>query len=193
MSKTLIVGLGNPGDRYAGTRHNIGFDVVDLIASEHDLTFRTKTGAAPYAAAPGSMYGRNVVLIKPLTYMNRSGDAVAPVARFYKTHLEALIVIHDDIDIPLGRIRFMRSGGHGGHNGVRSIIQSLGSSDFPRLKIGINRPQGPMPVDRYVLSKFSSSEIPVKKAVETLCLRGIECYLKGGIDAAMNEFNGRTA
>ncbi len=193
MSKTLVAGLGNPGTKYVGTRHNVGFDVVDLIAARYGFLFNTAAGSTSCQTASGVILNHSLVLLKPLTYMNRSGEAVAPVVRFYKIPLSALIVIHDDIDLPLGRIRFVRSAGHGGHNGVRSIIQNLGSREFPRLKIGIGRPEGPVPVEHYVLSRFNPSEIPLKKAVEALCLKGIECYLEKGIDAAMNEYNGLTA
>ncbi len=191
MSRTFLVGLGNPGSKYRGTRHNIGFDVVDFLASRHGLSFDSVKSPAPYEIATGSVLNRKLVLLKPLTYMNRSGDAVAPLVRFYKIPLQDLLVIHDDIDLPLGKIRFVRSGGHGGHNGIRSIIQSLGSRDFPRLKIGIGRPTGPIPVDKYVLSRFDEAERKIVDQVVELCVEAIECFLREGIEAAMNEYNGR--
>ncbi len=122
--------------------------------------------------------------------MNRSGGPVAKVATYFKISPESILVVHDDLDVPLGRIKFVRSGGHGGHNGVRSIIAALGTRDFPRLKIGIGRPPNGTPADRYVLSTFSSDEQKLVNQLIHLAAKGIEEFVKNGIDSAMNKFNG---
>ncbi len=122
--------------------------------------------------------------------MNRSGGPISRVASYYRILPEAILVVHDDLDVPLGRMKFARSGGHGGHNGVRSIIESMGTRSFPRLKFGIGRPPRGMPTERYVLSGFSSDEGPVAKKVMELAVKGIEEFVRKGIDSAMNKFNG---
>jgi peptidyl-tRNA hydrolase, PTH1 family len=155
----LIVGLGNPGPRYASNRHNIGFQTVDAVADAYNLEFtRTEHQAR---TVHGLMESQRVILAKPQTWMNDSGKAVAPLARFYKLEPEELLVIYDDLDIPLGTLRFRTGGSSGGHRGVQSIIQWLGTDTFPRLRIGIGRPPGQMDAAAYVLQDFGADETPL--------------------------------
>lgn len=152
----LIVGLGNPGPAYAHNRHNIGFRTLDRLAEIYQQTFsRTEHHAS---TAHGTAEGERVILAKPQTWMNESGKAVSPLASFYKVSPDRILVIYDDLDIPLGTVRFRMSGSSGGHRGVQSIIQQLGTQDFPRLRLGIGRPPGKMDPAAYVLQNFSTEE-----------------------------------
>ena len=190
MSRMLLVGLGNPGPQYKYTRHNVGFAVLDRLALQFGLDFIPHKKFPPYESVSGFITGIPAILLKPLTYMNRSGDAVASVLNFYKISLDKLLVVHDDLDLPLGSLKFAQGGGTGGHKGIRSIIGSIGSKEFPRLKIGIGRPFSPVPIDKYVLSPFLSEEAPVIDKVLDVSIKGLVCFLEKGIEAAMNEFNG---
>ncbi len=155
----LVVGLGNPGPRYAGNRHNIGFRAVEALAEEPTLSFsRTEHRAL---TAHGAVAGQRVILAKPQTWMNESGQAVAPLANYYKIPFEDLLVVYDDLDLPLGTLRFRQEGSSGGHRGVESIIQKLGTREFPRLRLGIGRPPGQMDAAAYVLQDFSDDDEPV--------------------------------
>ena len=167
----IIVGLGNPGKRYKGTRHNIGFMVLDEISSIWGIKLKKK--GVYFTTGTGEIEGHKVVLAKPQTYMNRSGTAVAGILKEGHADPSDLLVIHDDIDMELGKMRVKKKGGHGGHNGVRSIIDSIGSEDFMRVKIGIGRPPRGEEPSEYVLEAFTEKEIPViteaiGKAVETV-------------------------
>ncbi|MBN1920122.1 MAG: aminoacyl-tRNA hydrolase [Anaerolineae bacterium] len=152
----LIVGLGNIGPRYAGNRHNIGFQAVDALAQSHGLSFSRSEHHA--AVAHGMLNTHRVVLAKPQTWMNDSGKAVAPLLTFYKIPPERMLVLYDDLDIPLGTLRFRQEGSSGGHRGVQSIIQHTGTQGFPRLRLGIGRPPGRMDPAAYVLQDFDSAE-----------------------------------
>ncbi len=185
-----MAGLGNPGPRYRYTRHNIGFTILDRVASQYSLSFVFHREAPHYESVFWTLEGISIMLLKPLTYMNRSGEAVASVFNSYKIPLERLLVIHDDLELPLGRLKFVRGGGAGGHNGIRSIIDSIGSRRFPRLKIGIGRPSGPVPIDKYVLSSFYQGEIQTVDKVVDFAVNALIYFTKNGIDSAMNEFNG---
>ena len=186
----LLVGLGNPGPQYRHTRHNVGFAALDRLALQFGLDFIPHKKFPPYESVSGFITGIPAILLKPLTYMNRSGDAVASVLNFYKIPLDKLLVVHDDLDLPLGSLKFAQGGGTGGHKGIRSIIGSIGSKEFPRLKIGIGRPFGAVPTDKYVLSPFLSEEAPVIDKILDVGIKGLVCFLEKGIEAAMNEFNG---
>lgn len=155
----LIAGLGNPGSRYARNRHNIGFQAVEALAQHARLEFSRSEHKAQ--TAHGVLAGRRVILAKPQTWMNESGKALAPLSRFYKVPPEAMLVVYDDLDIPLGTLRFRESGSSGGHRGVESIAQHLGSQAFPRLRLGIGRPPGRMDPAAFVLQDFSADETPV--------------------------------
>ncbi len=188
----LIVGLGNPGDKYTKTRHNIGFLVVDEFAEKNRCQINHERWDA--LSSRTALFGRKVYLIKPQTFMNLSGKAVARFVDFYKIPVQNLLVIQDDLDMKLGRVKLTRGGGHGGHNGIRSLIQYLGERDFFRLKIGIGRPGRDMvhpdiPVENYVLTKFSSDEVAIIAQRMSLLVEGIGVVLKGDIDGAMNLLN----
>lgn len=183
----LIVGLGNPGSRYAGTRHNVGFEVADQIAA--DLSEKFSPGKGPFYIAKARHNDHRIVLIKPTTYMNRSGDAVQQALHWFKTSPENCLVCYDDLDLPAGTIRLRPQGSAGGHNGVKDIIRTLGTDRFPRLRIGIgNDIPGESQVS-YVLSKFSTDQRDIiDKAVETAADAALY-FVTDGIDQAMNRFN----
>jgi len=187
MTIKMIVGLGNLGPRYAKNRHNIGFQIVDELAEEHGLRFDKRQFKAQIAL--GNIEGQRVLLVKPQTYMNLSGEAVQPLASYYKADLEDLMVVFDDMDLPVGVIRLRPFGGAGGHNGMKSIIQRLGSNKFPRLRVGIGRPPGRMDPAAYVLQDFSDDEEAIMVQVRDRAVQALETWLKSGIDAAMNAFN----
>lgn len=182
----LVVGLGNPGREYAAHRHNAGFMVVDELARRHGASFRSKFSAD---LAETRLEGARVALLKPQTYMNESGRAVGPAARFFKVPPEALLVVHDEGDFDLGRIQARRGGGLAGHNGLRSIAQQLGTTDFLRLRIGVGRPGRGDPRDLadYVLSPFEPED-----DAETLVARAadaVETIVRDGLDEAQRRFH----
>ncbi|RLC86753.1 MAG: aminoacyl-tRNA hydrolase [Chloroflexi bacterium] len=187
MEPYLIAGLGNPGPKYTANRHNIGFRCLERLAAAHDLAFDRRQKRARVAL--GTIQGRRVVLAKPQTFMNESGRAVAPLAHFYKVPLERLLVVYDDLDLPLGTIRLRPEGGSGGHKGMRSIIEHLGSQEFPRLRIGIGRPPGQMDPAAYVLQDFSTEEETLLDEVLERAVAAIETWLTEGIEAAMERYN----
>jgi len=187
MSIKMIVGLGNPGPRYARNRHNVGFQIVDALAEEHGLDWDKRQFKA--LVASGRIQDARVLLVKPQTYMNLSGEAVQPLVSYYKVELPDLMVVFDDMDLPLGTIRLRPFGGAGGHKGMKSIIQRLGSNRFPRLRVGIGRPPGRMDPAAYVLQDFSPEEEEVMVQVRDRAVRALETWLTEGIDAAMNAFN----
>ncbi|MEN8256472.1 MAG: aminoacyl-tRNA hydrolase [Thermodesulfobacteriota bacterium] len=169
----LIVGLGNPGDKYRKTRHNIGFHAVEQLAEEIGIGFSESKWKA--LVCKGDIAGQGVVLVKPQTFMNLSGEAVEPIASYYKIPQENIVVIHDDLDLDCGRIKLCVNSGAGGHNGIKSLIQRLGGNSFNRIKVGIGRPLEQMPVERYVLAKFTDEESldissAINRAVEAVTL-----------------------
>lgn len=187
----LIVGLGNPGKKYLDTRHNAGWHLLDTIVRSHgDFRFDEKRSKG--LMARGRLADAGVALVKPQTFMNLSGQAVAPIARFYKVPPERILVAFDDVDLPLATLRLRPKGGAGGHKGVRSIIQQLGTQEFPRLRLGIGRPSGRMPVEAYVLQKFKPAEWEAMVATYEEAVQAVEAVLTVGIDEAMNRFNART-
>lgn len=185
----LVVGLGNPSREHAANRHNVGFQCLDRLAQAHGLTFSRIQSQA--AITLGDLYGQRVCLAKPRIWMNRSGIAVASLVRFYKVALADLVVVYDDLDLPQGKLRLRPEGGHGGHNGMRSIIEELGSIAFPRLRVGIGRPPGRMDPMDYVLQDFSADEETLMAEVRARAASALERWLQDGIVAAMNEFNAR--
>lgn len=183
----LIIGLGNPGREYAKHRHNIGFQVVEALAEVHELRFNKRQHKA--RVATGRIDDAQVVLAKPLAFMNKSGESVSLLVHWHKTPTNHMLVVYDDLDIPLGTLRLRPKGGSGGHRGMRSIIQQLGTEEFPRLRIGIGRPPaGRDPAD-YVLSPFTADELPIIANVREEAIAAIECWLEEGIEAAMTQFN----
>jgi PTH1 family peptidyl-tRNA hydrolase len=182
----LIVGLGNPGPHYARNRHNVGYQCVERLAQRHDLALSKLMFKALIAS--GHIGGTRVLLARPLTFMNLSGEAVRPLFRWYHVDLADLLVIYDDLDLPLGRIRLRPGGGSGGHKGMQSIIEALGMEDFPRLRIGIGRPvHGEPPA--YVLSNFTTDESIVMANTYDRAVPALELFIAEGIAAAMNQFN----
>ena len=182
----LIVGLGNPGPRYARNRHNVGYQCVERLAQQHGLTFG-KIMFKAYVVS-GKIAGTRVLLARPLTFMNLSGQAVRPLLRWHHAALADLLIIHDDLDLPLGKIRLRRKGGAGGHKGMRSIIEALETEDFPRLRVGIGRPVQVEPQD-YVLNDFARDELIVMEDTCEHVMAAIQCFVGEGIAAAMNKFN----
>jgi PTH1 family peptidyl-tRNA hydrolase len=181
----LVVGLGNPGARYAGTRHNIGFLVADNFAAKHDLDFREKSA---YRICNGSIDGERIVVVEPLTFMNRSGAAVKKMVDKHFLPPENIIVIHDDLDLETGRLKIRRGGSSGGHKGVESIIQSIGSRDFIRVRIGIGRGEN-IVVESYVLTKFRKDELPVIRQAVDRATESATTIIVEGVEKAMNRFN----
>jgi len=179
----LIAGLGNPGARYAKTRHNLGFMVVDRIAEEEGLSWRRHDRALVTRWGSGW-------LMKPTTYMNASGEAVAPFVRYYKIAPERLLVIHDDMDLPLGRLRLRRGGSAGGQKGVRSVIAELGTDRFDRLRIGIGRPPAGWDAASWVLSEFSEEESALAARAVEAAAAAARTWRTEGLQAAQQKFNG---
>jgi PTH1 family peptidyl-tRNA hydrolase len=183
----LIAGLGNPGLQYADTRHNVGFMLLDYLARDRKVSFAESKWKASIAKT--IIWDESGVLLKPQTFMNISGTAVAAVAQFYKVSTDNIIVIHDDLDMPLGRIKIVSGGGAGGHNGVRSCIEHLGTRNFSRIKIGIGRPLTPIPPEKYVLARFGPDEHEVITQRMAVVVEGIRILVQQGISAAMNAVN----
>lgn len=188
--KYLIAGLGNPGREYASNRHNVGFQVVDELAARHGLAFRKLQSKA--FVTSGKISERSVMLAKPQSYMNLSGGPVASLVKFYKVTLDHLLVIADDIDLPVGTLRLRPLGGSGGQNGLKSIIERLGSEEFARLRIGIGRPPGRMEPAAYVLQDFDREQLPIMEAAYVRAADAIETWLVDGVELAMSRFNGPT-
>jgi PTH1 family peptidyl-tRNA hydrolase len=182
----VIVGLGNPGVRYRGNRHNIGFQVADRLAENNQIPISKKRLKAFYGT--GKIDSQEVVLAKPMTFMNRSGEAVRRIADFFKVGMEDLIVVHDDLDLPFGRLRFKRRGGDGGHQGVRSIIEAMGGNTFLRLKVGIGRPPRGMEVAEYVLCNFDEMQQPHLSEIRSRAAEALVVMLSEGLEAAMNRY-----
>lgn len=193
----LIAGLGNPGREYAGTRHNVGFEVVDLLAARH--------GGRWEAAKVDGLIARlrmpdaePVMLLKPLTYMNLSGEAVQGVAHYFKIDVAGTLIVADDVNLPLGRLRARKTGTEGGHNGLRSVALVLGTIDYPRLRVGVGRPRSPegAPGDvprrelaDHVLSRFDADEVPGIEAAIARAADAAELFVTDGIDVVMNRYN----
>ena len=186
--RQLVVGLGNPGPAYAATRHNAGFFVVDLLAERMGARFKSARGRSA-EVVEGRLAGRSVVLAKPSSYMNESGGPVVSVARFYKIPAESIIVVHDELDLPFGTIRLKRGGGEGGHNGLKSIAQSLGSKDFARVRFGIGRPPGRQDPADYVLREFGSAERREIPVLVDRAADAVEALLADGLEGAQNAFH----
>lgn len=184
----LIVGLGNPGGKYEITRHNAGFLWADLFAE----SLNTEIKRLKYHAltAEVNIDGHRCLLMKPQTFMNNSGEAVSEAAKFYKIPLEKIIVIFDDISLPIGKLRVRRKGSAGGHNGIKSIIAHLGSENFPRVKLGVGaKPHPDYDLADWVLTSFKKEDFPaLKEAMESAC-KAVELIVKGETDKAMNQYN----
>ncbi|MBX9580047.1 MAG: aminoacyl-tRNA hydrolase [Gemmataceae bacterium] len=183
----VVVGLGNPGPKYAGTRHNVGFDVVDYLAAAPGCSaFRERFEALVAEAKEG---GEAVLLVKPLTFMNLSGRAVRAVLDFYKLPPDGLLVVCDDFNLPLGKLRLRAKGSHGGQNGLRNIQDQLGTDAYARLRIGVGQPNPGDAVD-HVLSRFKPGERAAVQDAVALAAQAVVAWARGGTEAAMNRFNG---
>jgi len=185
----LVVGLGNPGRRYAGTRHNIGWRVVEKVAERHRGAHFIEEGWAETARV--AMAGKTVLLAKPETYVNLSGTAVADLRKRHRVPPGQILVMYDDLDLPVGQLRLRMKGGHGGHNGMRSVIEALGTPEFPRLRIGIGRPPEGVDPAEHVLTRFTEEEARLMEEVVDRAADAVEVFVRQGIEAAMNTFNPR--
>ena len=186
----LIVGLGNPGERYSRTRHNIGFQLLEQLAEDWRASWKPEKSFQA-SVARAEREGREALLVRPLTFMNASGEAVGAVAAYYRVPLPRLLVAVDDADLPVGEIRLRARGSSGGHHGLESIEQHLGSREFARLRLGIGRAaDGRREITDYVLAPFARNELPMVGQVLTRAAQQIECWLIDGIAKAMNRFNG---
>jgi len=186
--RRLVVGLGNPGRRYADTRHNVGFRVIEELARRHGI--RRTRNLDRVQVACGDILGVPTALCRPQTFMNNSGEAVAPLLRRFGLAASDLLVVQDDLDLETGRLRVRAQGSAGGHRGMRSLMEGLGSGEFARVRIGIGRPRHGEPID-HVLSPFSADEEPLIRAAVEQAAEAVECWLTEGVEAAMNRFNRR--
>jgi len=184
----LIAGLGNPGREYRKNRHNIGFMAIDALAES--LGVRMMRVQSKAIIGTGTYMEQKIVLAKPQTFMNLSGEAVSALVRFYKVPFERLLVVHDDIDLPAGTLRLRPGGGTGGQKGIASIIQKTGTQNFPRLRLGVGRPPGQMDAAAYVLQDFSGAEEILVKLMLDRAVKAMQCYMEQGLEQAMNQFNG---
>ncbi len=180
-----IIGLGNPGKRYRMTRHNIGFWVVDSLAEQYNLKWNAGSGEFLVASHPHESFS----LVKPLTYMNNSGRAFMQLRRAGDVRLEETLVIYDDLDLPLGRMRFRPGGSAGTHRGIQSIVEKAETEQVPRLRLGIGTPEQTGPAEVFVLQPFSDRELPVAQDVVVSAADGVMMFINDGIEAAMNTFN----
>jgi len=185
---TLIVGLGNPGLAYRHNRHNVGFMVADALANKLEIPLKRVKFKAQIGN--GKLEDIPIIIAKPLTFMNKSGEAVAPLVRYFKVPLERLLVIHDDMDLPLGTLRMRPSGGSAGHNGMLSIFDKLGTNAIPRLRVGIGRPPGRMDPADYVLQDFPKSDEELLKMVIAQACEAALAFITNGLEKAMNTYNG---
>lgn len=186
----LIVGLGNPGREFKGNRHNIGFMLVDRLAERLGASFGRMESKALVTKA--DYQGKRLVLVKPQTYMNLSGQPVSSLVRFYKVPLGNLLLVYDDVDLPLGTLRIRPEGGSAGHKGMKSTIERLGSQEFPRLRIGIDRPPGRKAAADYVLQNFSKDQAGRLPQVLDRAVDAVLSFVTEGLDTAMNKYNGNS-
>ncbi len=183
----IIAGLGNPGAKYAGNRHNIGFMALDAIHRKNPFSPWSKKFKAEISE--GELAGEKVLLVKPQTFMNLSGRPVRQVTDFYQVPLENVLVVCDDINLPLGRLRFRARGTHGGHNGLRDIQNHVGTTEYPRLRIGVGAPDEKETVD-HVLGRFRPSEAPVIEEALEKAVQAVDLWIRQGIQECMNRYNG---
>lgn len=186
----LIAGLGNPGLKYRNTRHNVGFKVVDLWAKSLGVRLDRRRFLGRFART--RFQNEDVILLRPMTFMNRSGNSIRACIDFFDLQAENVLVVHDDVDLPVGRVKVVRGGSAGGHRGVLSAIQHLGTHGFPRIKVGVGRPRhNGESVEDYVLKSFYRDEKKVVKEVIQVATQACELIIEGGVDAAMNHINSR--
>jgi PTH1 family peptidyl-tRNA hydrolase len=184
----VLVGLGNPGREYRQTRHNVGFMVIDELCQQFNLHLSRMQAKA--LVGNGILEGRKVILAKPQTFMNLSGKSVASLVKFYKIPLSQLLIVLDDLDLPLGMLRMRPGGGSAGNKGLMSIIEYLGTEEFPRMRLGIGRPPGQKNGADYVLENFQNGDMELVKEVLAKASKAAQTFIANGIDQAMNQFNG---
>lgn len=182
----MVVGLGNPGAEYAGNRHNVGYLVVDELADGAAFRRHRRARALTWEGRVGD---QRVVLVKPTTYMNESGQAVAPLCAFYKVPPDRVIAVHDELDLPFGSLRLKLGGGDNGHNGLKSLRRSLATGDFLRARVGIGRPPGRMDPASFVLRDFAAAERPEVPEIVTRCADAVAALMSVGLDRAQSQFN----
>lgn len=185
----LIVGLGNPGKKYAGTRHNIGFMVVNSLCRELGVNLSSRRFYSRNAFIQKD--GKELILLRPSTYMNLSGKSVKACADHYQVETNHILIIHDDLDQPFGKIKLVSQGGAGGHRGIQSVFDHFGSRTFPRIKIGIGRPEYGEGIEDFVLSPFYGSQKETLKEVISFSIHACNLYLSEGVEVAMNQINGK--
>lgn len=183
----IIIGLGNPEPEYSNTRHNMGFDVINKLAKENDISLNRTKFNAIYGT--GIIEGEKVILIKPQTFMNNSGESVIEFVNFYKEPLENVIVIYDDMDTDIGTIRIRAKGGPGSHNGMKSMVSSLNSENFSRIRVGIGRPSGEYDRIDYVIGQIDEEEKKILEQGQNEAVEAIKYWIKNGIDNTMNKYN----
>ena len=183
----IIVGLGNPEPEYANTRHNMGFHVINKLAQKHEISLNRTKYNAIYGT--GIVAGEKVILIKPQTFMNNSGESVVEFVRFYKEPLTNVLIVYDDMDTEISKVRVRAKGGPGSHNGMKSLVYELKSEDFPRIRVGIGRPKDEFDRIDYVIGQIPAEEYVELQKGENLAVEAIEYWIKNGIDNTMNQFN----
>ena len=184
----IIVGLGNPGKKYEHTRHNAGFDVLDILAEEYDIKIDKIKHKA--LIGEGRIGSEKMVLVKPQTYMNLSGESVQSVFQFYEVDMDHLIVVYDDIDLDIGKLRIRKKGSAGSHNGMKSIIKCLGSQDFPRIRVGVSKPEPNRDLADFVLSRVPKDQSDDMRSGLEKAVKTVEEIIRTDIDMAMNKYNG---
>ena len=185
----LVVGLGNPGREYRDTRHNVGFAVIDALAARHGLVLVQAPGQVPDTLVAKRFGDRPVLLARPLTFMNRSGDAVAALVRYFDVGLDELLVIVDEAALPLGKLRARARGSAGGHNGLKSVIERLGTTEFARLRLGVGRGDARRDLSAHVLGAFEAGERPALEELITRATDAAEAFVADGIAQVMNVYN----
>lgn len=185
----VIAGLGNPGDRYRGSRHNIGFMVLDYLAAKHGIAGPIRKFKASYRE--GSLAGASVILVQPQTFYNLSGESLSPIIQYFRIPPERLIVVHDDLDLAAGRLRIKRGGGDAGNRGVRSIAQALGTPEFIRVRVGIGRPNEGAQAAEHVLARMPNNELRILQQAIERAAPAIEAVIAEGLEPAMNRYNQR--
>lgn len=184
----VIVGLGNPGKQYEKTRHNVGFEVIDILAKEYGISVTKIKHKA--LIGEGRIGTEKVLLVKPQTYMNLSGETLIDIYKYYKVDMENIIVIYDDIDLDVGKIRIRKKGSGGTHNGMRSIVKCLGSTDFPRVRVGVSKPMPGQDLADFVLSRFRKEEADNLAEGLEKSYRAVDTIVRENMDTAMNKYNG---
>ncbi|WP_139492594.1 aminoacyl-tRNA hydrolase [Brevibacillus dissolubilis] len=183
----VIIGLGNPGKKYEDTRHNVGFMAIDKLSKEWGISVTSNKFRA--LVGEGNVQGQKVLLVKPQTYMNLSGESVGEIIKFYKLTHKDLVVIYDDLDLPTGKLRLREKGSAGGHNGIKSMIAHLGTQEFNRIKIGISRPAPGGSVSDYVLHDFPKADLPAISEAVDITVKACEAWLREEFIKVMNQFN----